>query len=319
MYGKIEIPDEQSNNEEIKAIKRTISDLGKNILSVVNNPVSRFNVTDINLMTDYINSVNIWLYTTSASTSIEYVAKINEINKFTEEIMKKYEDKNIFEKNDKFTVRDELQLTCLTINTSVKNNYFSMEENYKKQLLAKINETMLWLISHQAEEDHVYNQKLVEINDLSNSIYHDLHKMKIIQQCDISNDDDDDNSIDEDNNETLDTDQHFKPINKISENINKLIDQLPDKPIRTKQIYRPPAGIFTDYPSPYSSPSPSQSSSPSQLNDQCSSSTGQSSQSKIANNNDICLKANNNDIFLKIDIDKLKPKTTIRYKVPHII
>src|SRR5581483_8953548 len=91
-------------------------------------PVSKFTEEDIITVTDYISSVNIWLYTTSASTTIEFVSKINEINKFTEEIMKKYEEKKIFDKNDNFTIRDELQLTCLTLNTSIKNNFFSLKD-----------------------------------------------------------------------------------------------------------------------------------------------------------------------------------------------
>ena len=55
------------DKEEIKALKKTISDLGKNIISMINNPVSNFTLEDITFMTDYIDTVNIWLYTTSAS------------------------------------------------------------------------------------------------------------------------------------------------------------------------------------------------------------------------------------------------------------
>lgn len=89
-YQKIEIPVDPSeyDKEEIKALKQTITDLGKNILAVVNNPISKFHEEDIRLMRDYIDTVNIWLWTTSATTSIEFVAKMNEINKMTEEMMK---------------------------------------------------------------------------------------------------------------------------------------------------------------------------------------------------------------------------------------
>ena len=136
-YEKIRILNDPSeyDKEEIKALKKTISDLGKNILSVVNNPISKFTEDDIITMTDYIGSVHIWLYTTSANTSIEFIAKIDEINKFTEEIMKKYEEKKFFDKNNNFTARDELQLTCLTLNSSIKSNYFSLNGTDTDKLL----------------------------------------------------------------------------------------------------------------------------------------------------------------------------------------
>src|SRR5690606_35843255 len=124
-----------------KALKKTIFDLGKNILNVINNPVSNFAEEDIVMMSDYISSVNLWLYTTAATTSIEFVGKINEINKMTEEIMSKYD--NTFEKNDNFTVRDELQMTCLALNTS--SRYFNIDSSKLMQL---VNETMLWVNEH---------------------------------------------------------------------------------------------------------------------------------------------------------------------------
>src|SRR5208283_2794371 len=109
-------------------LKKTIFELGKSITGVINNPVSNFSIADINFITDYIGTVNIWLYTTTANTVIEFVAKINEINKITEDTMKKYDTAKIFSSNDNFSKRDELQLTCITLNTSLKSNYFSLSE-----------------------------------------------------------------------------------------------------------------------------------------------------------------------------------------------
>ena len=224
-YEEIQIHDDPTeyDKEEIKAIKKTIQDLGKNILSVVKNPISRFSEDDIVTITDYMDSVNIWLYVTSASTTIEYVAKINEINKFTEEIMKKYSNVKVFEQNDKFTTKDELQLTCLTLNTSIKNNYFSLEKKDTEKMLKKINDTMIWLISHQNEPEQFYRDKLHEISDLCNVIYHSLHRMKILDQI-VDSDDDD---IQPENIE-----QPIQEKNKISEKIDRLIDQLPNKLIK---------------------------------------------------------------------------------------
>ena len=238
MYQKIEFAADPSDydKDEIKALKKTISDLGKNILSVVNNPVSNFLVEDIEIVTDYIGSVQIWLYTTSASTSIEFVAKINEINKFTEEIMKKYENKVIFEKNDTFTSRDELQLTCLTLNTSLKNNFFSLKNKDIDKLTKTINTTMIWLLTNQNEPDIVYREKINHISDLCNSIYNGLSKMKILENMDNGdNNSDTDSDIDIDIDIDIDA-QEMPAENKIKENLNSLINELPDKLIKKDDV-----------------------------------------------------------------------------------
>ena len=235
LYEKIQIALDPSeyDKEEIKALKKTISDLGKNILAVVNNPVSNFAQDDIEALTDYIESVQIWLFTTPATTSIEFVAKIDEINKFTEEVMKKYEDKKIFEKNDNFGFRDELQLTCLTLNTSIKNNYFSFKQSDIDKLTKLITETMVWLLTHQNEKEEIYKEKINEISELSNSIYHNMHKMKILETIDVNITDGDfsDSSQDEIN----DIVSEIPEGNKINEQIDDLIDKLPNKLIRNKQ------------------------------------------------------------------------------------
>ncbi|QGR53818.1 hsp 70-like protein [Moumouvirus maliensis] len=230
LYEKIEIPNDPSeyDKEEIKALKKTISDLCKNIISVVNNPISKFAEQDIQLVVDYLESVQIWLYTTNSTTSIEFIAKINEINKFTEDMMKKYEEIKVFEKNEKFTLRDELQLTCLTLNTSIKSNYFSLEKNEINKLTNKINEIMVWLLDHQKEQDSIYQDKLDEISELCNGIYHNTHKFQIFkntgEEQNYDNSDSDSN-IDEEEND----DEIICQTNKINENIDDILLNLPDE------------------------------------------------------------------------------------------
>ena len=233
-YGKIRLTDSfgesDYDKEELSALKKTILDLGKSIVSVVNNPVSQFLQDDIDWVTDYISSVNIWLYTTSANTSIEFVAKINEINTFTEDIMKKYEDQHhkVFDKNDNFVAKDELQLTCLTLNASIKNNFFSIKELDVDKLSHLINETMVWLLMNQNEEEEIYREKIKEINELCNKIYHNMHKMKILEHIIPENDSDEEE--DEINNIVSEI-----PVgNNINEEIDDLIDKLPDKPSNKK-------------------------------------------------------------------------------------
>lgn len=212
-YEKVQIREDPSeyDKEEIKALKKTIFDLGKNILNVINNPVSNFAEEDIVMMSDYISSVNLWLYTTAATTSIEFVGKINEINKMTEEIMSKYD--NTFEKNDNFTVRDELQMTCLALNTS--SRYFNIDSSKLMQL---VNETMLWVNEHPNEEPSIYRNRLDQINDVSNEIYHNMNKEKILEHIDKSDESEEDVVVPIEEKQSI-----------IKENINSIIDSLPDR------------------------------------------------------------------------------------------
>lgn len=227
---KLSCPEEY-NKEEIKALKHTISDLCHNIVSVINNPVSNFNTEDITHVTDYIESVQIWLYTSSATTTIEFISKINEINKFTEDIIKKYDDKKIFEKNDKFTTRDELQLTCLTLNTAIKTKYFSLKNTEIEKLTDTINETMIWLISNQNEKEAVYKQKLADICDLCNFIYHGIHNMKLLDNVVV---DDNDNDLTDSEDEINNIVAEIPTGNRINENIDSILNTLPGKLIKKK-------------------------------------------------------------------------------------
>jgi heat shock protein 1/8 len=248
-YEKIELHSDSSSydKEEIKTLKKIIFDLGKNILSVINNPISNFSKEDIEFITDYIGTVNIWLYTTTASTTIEFVVKINEINKITEEIMNKYTEHKIFASNEKFSKRDELQLTCVTLNTSIKSNFFSLSETDTDKLTKLINQTTIWLLDHPNEEAEVYEKIITEINFLCNSIHHGMHKMKILESVEIINQtgsgsESDSESEPEDDPElisesaipetaSLDQESVVDGI-RIVENIGSIINKLPDKPTK---------------------------------------------------------------------------------------
>lgn len=176
--------DTQRSLEEIKTLKKIISDLCKNILNIINNPISNFTEEDILTLSDYLNSVQIWLYTNSATTTLEYVSKINEINETTEEIMKKYE-KNIFTKNDQFSLKDELHLTCLTLNSALQSNFFSLEKTDIDRLINIINETLEWISNNPNENNDIYQDKLNEISNISNDIYNNIQS-DILLKVDIN-------------------------------------------------------------------------------------------------------------------------------------
>jgi len=179
------------------------------------------------MMSDYISSVNIWLYTSNATTTIEFVGKINEINKMTDEIMSKYET-IIFKQNDNFTTRDELQMTCLALNTS--SRYLSIDS---EELINLVNDTLVWLRNHQSEESSIYQNRLDQINYLSNEIYYNMNKNKILEPSDYSKNYD----LSESESDDVDELVPEKPC-EFSEKINSIISSLPDR-ITKKTIKKP--------------------------------------------------------------------------------
>lgn len=296
-YEAVKIPNDPSefDKNEIKELKSSIFNLGKSVLSVINNPVSRFSEEDVLSVTDYIDSVNIWLYTTNATTTIEFVAKINEINSFTDQIMEKYSDDTsssstkIFQEDNQFTIRDELQLTCLTLNNSIKSNYFSLKESDTDKLSKTINETMVWLVAHQTEHPDVYKEKLNSISDLCNTIYHSMHRMKVLETEVVNTvSTDPPESDSEESEEVTGTDMSVPAHNRISENIDKIIMGIPDKfthriSTGNKHELHSSKKQHTEIPT---KPLPSQ----------------------------IVSQPNEEDVLLKIDMTRLSKLDTFRYK-----
>ena len=239
-FEKINIPNDPTEyeKEEMKALKNTILDLCANIHSVVTNPVSKFTQDDINLILDYLTTVQLWVMITDTTSTMQYLAKIDEINKITEDIMKKYEEIP-FEKNEQFTAKDELQLTCVTLHSSINSNYFSIKKTDMDILSEKVNETMLWLTLNQEEPESVYQEKINEINELCNKIYHSMHTMKVLENLEPPNgvntcDNDIDTDIDSEDEDINNTKPNVPENNKIRENITDIINNMPDIPTKNR-------------------------------------------------------------------------------------
>jgi heat shock protein 1/8 len=216
-YDAIVIPNDASDYEveEIKTLKKSISNLCNDIKSIITNPVSKFIEDDIMLMSDYIDSVQIWLFTTNAKATKDFVVKMNEVHQFTEEIMKKYENKEIFEINEKFTQKDELEMVCCTINNSIKENYFLLNTSDMEKLVTKITDTMKWIHDYPNEHEDIYINKKIEIKNLCNEVYNNMNSNTTISTETETDSDDDDNEPEK------------VQICNMNKNIDKLIDNLP--------------------------------------------------------------------------------------------
>lgn len=214
-YEKIENQEINAGGSDINEYKKIITELNNNILNIINNPVSNLNQDDINELSDYISTVNLWLYTVNSVSTLDYIDKINEINSVTENILNKYVNTDLFRKDIDFSKKDELQLICNTLKKSIDDSFLSVNEDNMERILSLVNETLLWLENNPNESMEIYELKLKEITKECNEIYHTTTYIKDNVNEDI---------IEEDT------------MIPITENIDRLINALPDKLIRKNDV-----------------------------------------------------------------------------------
>jgi heat shock protein 1/8 len=211
-------PSNELEREELKKMKNNIMDLCESISNMIHNPVTLLTKDDMTILTDYIDSVLLWICATDTSNMNDYVAKVNEINRFTDEIMCKYD--TIFDTKNTLSAADELELLCISLHSSIKSNYFSMKENDIKLLTHKIEECMLWVSGNVGITNEECVFKISEINYICNQIYQNMSLLKMTPTV-----------VPSDANEIFDSDDSDKssPVSHmINENINDIVNRMPD-------------------------------------------------------------------------------------------
>lgn len=198
---------QSSDNDEIKKLKKNISEICEDIQNILNNPITIVEADDIQMLKDYIDTVYIWLYTNVFNTCAEYVAKIDEINMMTKSIMDKYENKNIF--SHVISKREELILMCSTLLTSLESDHFNLKneqiDNLKLEVV-KINNDI------DSFPDEEIENKINIINNLCNEYYNSISYFTKLQE-----------PI-HDFEEDIDLDELIRKPIKITENIDDLIN-----------------------------------------------------------------------------------------------
>lgn len=158
-----------NSRKEITSIKETIHSTVLQVDSIINNPSFDFEEEDIVLFSDYLDSVQMWILITSSDILIEYVNKLNEVNKETEKFMQKYQTKEIFSES-KVSAKEELNVVCRTLMDAIKQNHLPYEDEDLNIFKAQIRDIKEWLTEQdQCEED--CQEKLNEVNDYSAQLY----------------------------------------------------------------------------------------------------------------------------------------------------
>lgn len=154
---------------EIKEIKTEIDELCHQLINLIKNPITTLDTNDVNRFNDYLESVLVWLYTSDSKIFADYVVKINEINKLSEDVIKN--NSNIFDQNNNFKSYDELYTQCNVLYTSIKDDFLSIEEEDKEKLFKRIEDEMIWLNDHSNENDDIYRSRIESLERFCNEIY----------------------------------------------------------------------------------------------------------------------------------------------------
>jgi len=161
---------------EIKDIKEEIGQLCQQLTNLITNPITTLDEKDVEHFNSYLESVNLWLYVVDSNTMTDYVAKINEINKFSENIFNKNE--SLFSQKHNFTTYDEINITCKTLYSSIQDNFISIDEADRKIFLERIENEIEWLMNHDHETDDIYQSRLESLEQYSNQIYQKTNTIK---------------------------------------------------------------------------------------------------------------------------------------------
>lgn len=218
-------------SQELEEIRTAILAMCQNLQEVVNNPVSQFTLEDVQSMTDYVDAVRVWIYAKVTNSTLELVAKINEINTITTELTAKYRDQPVFQR-DALSAQDELQMTCMTLSSAIRNNYFSIKKSEIDGLTELINSALTWLATHPDADHSEYRSRLTAIDTACNQIHDATRRYHLGKQPATVAD------ADADADSDCDTTPVSNPVaanNKICENLTEVINCMPDKPTRRRR------------------------------------------------------------------------------------
>jgi molecular chaperone DnaK (HSP70) len=186
----------QEEKNELKQLRETMVELCYNIFEIISGTNTKMSKEDKVELRDHIDDILLWVHVKDKIKKVDYIQKIDEINKACDDMMQKYEDCDVFEKNSVVgginSKKDELEQICYAIMSSIHNNMFSLHDKEIKLLDKNINSTLEWLLqceidSKKAElegkqlevPDDEYQKRLDQINDMCNNLYNNMLSINI--------------------------------------------------------------------------------------------------------------------------------------------
>lgn len=173
--------------EELKELRYALHDLCHSILGIASGENLKISDQHIEELKDFINEVFMWFHAHEKPTKIDYIMKIDEVNKMCDKLFDHYNDKNeeLFKNDELFdsikNKRDELENLCLVLKLMIIDKSFPVENELLDPLIVFIEETLEWI--YKSDEDvkgdndkiNKYNNecgtKLEDINEKCNTLY----------------------------------------------------------------------------------------------------------------------------------------------------
>jgi molecular chaperone DnaK (HSP70) len=193
IYEKIETEELGLNNtddetrKEVKRLRETLVNLCYLIFDILQS--LQIEQNDMIELREYIDDVLLWVHVKEKISISEYKHKIDEVNKICNEIVEHYEkneNSNLFEANtisqNIKTKRSELEQLCYALLSSIMSNILSLHEDHIQNLKKRINETLDWLIEiqdHKNEDESIFQNKINDLNDLCNNLFHSILNVHI--------------------------------------------------------------------------------------------------------------------------------------------
>lgn len=193
---------EEEEREQIKQLRTILSDLCESVIDILGSPKLKMSNEHIAEIVDYINDASLWLHVTEKVKKIEYIQKIEEINRVCDDIVSKYGAENIFGEEELSPVlikKEELSQLCYAIMSSISSNMFSLHEDQIEQLKNKTQEQLDWLIDIEEEKlraelnGKVYEEPVPEqiderigkLNEICNSLYQNMVGLNLDLLCEV--------------------------------------------------------------------------------------------------------------------------------------
>ena len=170
---------------ELKELKKSLNDLCYSIFDIIENPSFIIEKDHKKELRDFIDDALLWICSHDKPTKNDFKAKIDEINDACDKILQVYENKNetIFE--DEFTEiktkLDELENLCLTVKVLIDSGTIPIKTTLLTELETKILNHLenIYIDAYNELSDNVLQEKIDEINLLSNNLFNKLQGLNI--------------------------------------------------------------------------------------------------------------------------------------------
>lgn len=196
---------------ELKELKKSLNDLCYSIFDIIDNPSFIIEKEHKKELRDFIDDALLWICSHDKPSKADYRAKIDDINEACDKILQVYENKQEMIFVDEFseikTKLDELENLCLTVKVLIDSGTLPIKVQIISELENKINQNLddIYNDIYANLPDNILQEKIDEINLLSNNLFNKLQGLNIsVNQINnnVNNEENEGNGVNEGNNGT---------------------------------------------------------------------------------------------------------------------